>query len=154
MTKKTFTQQEIEILRSNIYTLRVSEQQIAFTYDFKVQAAKLLEQGVSFRKILIDLGYDPEILGTARMYMISKRLHKEMRSPEGIHETRGKSREQILEELAAKDLSDKKQKAAIKELQRQVLLLGQEVEFLKKISLLEEQAYYRQKNDTGKSKNN
>ena len=58
-TKKKFTPAEVEALRANPYTEKVSENQISFTLAFKEEFWRLSVEGctgnIAFRK----LGYDP-----------------------------------------------------------------------------------------------
>lgn len=140
MARKTFNSKEIEILRKNPYTRSVTENQLSFTYEFKLFVAEKIQQNVPIRRIMKDAGYDIEIIGKERMYMLSKRIRKELRSPEGIRKSRRKSREEYLAEFAARDLEEMKQKKAIRLLQEEIIMLSQEVEFLKKIASLEASA--------------
>ena len=60
---KKFNENEIEILRNNKYTYRVSENSIKFTVEFKELMFKRLNDGFSASTILEDCGYDPSIPG-------------------------------------------------------------------------------------------
>ena len=65
---KKFNENEIEILRNNKYTYRVSENSIKFTVEFKELMFKRLNDCFSASTILEDCGYDLSILGKERPY--------------------------------------------------------------------------------------
>lgn len=61
-----------------------------------------------------------------------KTFKREAKSPEGLRESKGKSKEDRIAAFAKEDLSKKQTNAAIKELQDKIVHLEQMVEFLKK----------------------
>ena len=129
MTKKIFTQEEMDIIRQNPYVISVSSSRIIYSLAFKKFAVAQAEQGLKSPEIFVKAGFDPEILGTSRMYAAIKKFKKEAASPEGLRETSSKTREQY----------DKKHtKVALRELQKKVVHLEQQLEFLKKIHFPEE----------------
>lgn len=128
-----FTQEQMESLKSNPYTACVSPRQIFFTLEFKLFALKEAQNGMKSVKIFQKAGYDPEVLGKERMYCVIKRIKKEAASEQGLHVSKGeKSRERL-----SKEMLEKKQTAAtIKAMQKKILQLEQELEFLKKTASL------------------
>lgn len=128
-----FTQEQLEILRSNPYTEWVSAQRIHYTMDFKFFALKEAQAGLSSVKIFEKAGYDPAILGKQRIYSTIKAIKREAASPEGLKPSRGAKQ---AKRFAEANLSKHKDSTAIKKLQEQIIYLEQEIEFLKKISLL------------------
>ena len=58
MSKKLFTDAEIEILLSNPYTLKVNRVMIVYTDEFKQQYKRRLLLGHVRTSIFKDLGYD------------------------------------------------------------------------------------------------
>ena len=67
MGVKKFTSKEVEALRCNPYTHRVTQCQLSFTAEFKERFLELYNEGMSPRDILISLGYDPAVLGDNRI---------------------------------------------------------------------------------------
>lgn len=134
MRSESFTQEQIEILRQNPYTEWISEKRIHFTMEFKLFALKEIQNGLTSIKIFKKAGYDPAILNKQRMYSAIKNIKREAASPEGLKPPRGTKR---AEQFAKEELSKKKNSTAIKELQERIVYLEQEIEFLKKISLLD-----------------
>ena len=88
MKWKAFTQDEMVELRSNPYTLRVTDKTIMFTLAFKEAFWDSLQAGISPVTIIRQLGYDSEILGYTRIWGISQHIRNEAESAEGLHEGR------------------------------------------------------------------
>ena len=128
-----FTQEQQEILRSNPYTEWVSAQRTHYTMEFKLFALKESQEGLSSIKIFEKAGYDPAILGKQRIYAALKNIKREAASPEGLKPSRGAKQ---AKRFAEANLSKHKDATAIKQLQEQIVILQQEIEFLKKISIL------------------
>ncbi|WP_276632981.1 HTH domain-containing protein [Phascolarctobacterium succinatutens] len=63
MAVKRFTEEEMELLRKNPYTYRVTYNMLLLTVEFKEKFWKLYLQGFSPVSIFKELGYDPNILG-------------------------------------------------------------------------------------------
>ena len=138
MTKQRFTQEEIEIIQQNPYVVSVCSTKITYSLAFKKFAIQQSNNGVKSPEIFRKAGFDPEILGKPRMYAALKYFKQEAASPEGLHEPRGKSKEEKLAAFAKDDLAKKHTKTAIRELQDKVIRLEQQIEFLKKIQSLNE----------------
>jgi hypothetical protein len=77
MSKRDFTKEEIEELRANPYTFSVSPRTIYFTVEFKRQFWKRMNSGIKPYQIVLDLGYDPEVLGIARIEGIRQIVRKQ-----------------------------------------------------------------------------
>lgn len=124
--KKTFTEEEQEILRSNPFTLQVTENQIRFTVEFKRFLLEEREKnGTKWKEIFRKAGYDPEILGPIRIERIPAKVKKEAMSSRGLHETAAKTG-------YSKENERVQTQKAIRQLQDEVLRLQQQIEFLKK----------------------
>ncbi len=76
MSKKLFTDEQINDLRNNPYTSFVSEKLIRFTPVFKDEFWKLYKKGESPSEIFRKLGYDPSVLGESRIYNFTSKLSK------------------------------------------------------------------------------
>jgi hypothetical protein len=63
MSKRRFTEEEIEILSKNENVSKCSEKSITYGKDFKVQAIKQYQEGRTSRDIFIAAGFDPCVIG-------------------------------------------------------------------------------------------
>ena len=138
MTEKKFTPEEIELIRQNKYVLSVTANKISYSLEFKQFALKEAELGTKSPDIFAKAGFDPEMLGKTRMYTALKGIKRQAKSPEGLRASSVKSREQRLAEFAQEDYSKKHTKVAIHELQKKIVHLEQQIEFLKKIQSLDD----------------
>ena len=129
MREQTFTDEEVKILGENKYTSFVSNSSIRFTLEFKEMFIERKQQGITARSIFKEAGYDADILGTSRIKNLSKRIPKEASSPCGLHEgyhTHKKHPEDA-------DYSRMLPEEAMAAMQREVVYLRQELDFIKKI---------------------
>lgn len=99
---------------------------LTYSLEFKQKTIAQAERGMKSIKIFNEAGLTDDILGKKRIYSAMKTFKREAKSPEGLRESKGKSKE---------DLSKKQTNAAIKELQDKIVHLEQMVEFLKKTQL-------------------
>lgn len=128
--KIPFTKEQQEILRNNPFTLCVNDYQIRFTVEFKKYLlAEREKNGTPWKQVFRKAGYDSEIIGETRLQGIVKNIRNEAASEKGIHETSSIRKREL-------ELEDKKTKKAIRELQEEVIQLQQQIEFLKKIQML------------------
>ncbi len=118
MSKKVFTDQEMEMLRVNQYTYAVTPRILSFTKEFKELFWKEYQDGAIPR----------QILGKKRIWGIAHVIKKQYYSPEGLHEG-------PLPKAGQASAADcKTTEEQVKQLQGEVKYLRQEIEFLKKIS--------------------
>ena len=68
---KPFTLEQIEQLRSNPYTYKVTNSKIFFTAEFKKAFYQKRQAGLTLKETILALGYDPEVLGEKRIDGIS-----------------------------------------------------------------------------------
>ena len=139
-TKKKFTTAEVEALRANPYTEKVSKEQISFTLAFKEAFWSLSMEGctgnIAFRK----LGYDPDVLGFERVHNITKRIRRAARTPEGIQGVK-KSRMRISKENFSKaELEKMSRRESEQRLQNEIVYLQQQMAFLKKLMRMPDDA--------------
>lgn len=131
-TRKKFTPEEIRHLRANPYTLKVSEETISYTLAFKEAFWALSLQGYTGMAAFRKLGYNTQVLGFERIHNTTKRIRREAKSLEGLHQgTRGGVRLQR-ETTPAGSPSDK----AVRRMQREIVCLQQQMAFLKKVMRL------------------
>ncbi len=86
MSRKVFTDQEMEMLRGNQYTYAVTPRILSFTKEFKELFWKEYQDGAIPRQILEKYGYPTDILGKERIWGIAHVIKKQYYSPEGLHE--------------------------------------------------------------------
>jgi len=135
MNRNTFTKREIQILKNNPYTYRVTESQIFYTKEFKEEFWRRYQEGESPRHIVEALGYDPDMLGTARLSGLQINIKKQANRPEGFAEGKGR-RKTLKSGLYSVDETPSDE--TIIKMQHELLYLRQEVEFLKKITSLKD----------------
>ena len=132
-TRKKFTPAEMEELRANPYTEKVTERQISFTLAFKEAFWCLSVEGCTGNMALRKLGYDPEILGFERVHNITKRIRSAARTPEGIRGAK-KSRMRISrEQFSQAELEKMSRRESERRLQNEIVYLQQQMAFLKKL---------------------
>ena len=127
-TKKLFTPEEVEILKENPYTWKVSLDRITYTQEFQRAFWELSLQGLSGTDAFRKLGYDPRILGKERVHNTTKRIRKQGNSPEPRKWMRTTKKQ-----FKAADLEKMSHKEAARRMQQEIVYLQQQVEFLKKI---------------------
>ena len=132
MSRSQFTVEQMQLLRQNPYTHSVTRTRLSFTKKFKEIFHTEYQAGESPKQILIDHGYDTEILGESRIWNISSRIQDQYKKNGEFHEGHG-PRRLVKPNTSAfnKPISEKEE---LKQLRHEVDYLKQEVEFLKKIS--------------------
>lgn len=137
MGKNYFTPEQVEQLRQNKYVKNVSEKSITYTEEFKEIFIMEYNDGKFPSQILIEMGFNPKVLGKRRIDNIVQSTKKQSLRPEGFKDTRAdnpnmgrpSTRELTQEEIIAK------QKAEIE-------LLKAKVEFLSDLKRLEREAMW------------
>ena len=124
MSKKTFTEEELERLRANPFTYAATPHLLSFTKDFKELFWNEYQKGALPRQILEQHGYPPDLLGKRRIWGIAYHIKQQYYSNAGLHEGSIKP-----------PPSPRDGASEMKRLQGEVQFLRQEVEFLKKIFL-------------------
>lgn len=127
MSNRKFTQEEMNILRANKYTYGVIPTVISFTSEFKQEFWYRLQQGKRGCDIVRELGYDPEMLGETRIQGIKQTVRSQAKS--GVF----KQGNDAVINTKRPDYSMLSDHQKIHALEREVLYLRQEIEFLKKI---------------------
>lgn len=129
--QRIYSEEEKAIILSNPYTLSVTDGGgVKFTFDFKIYVWGELQKGRKPKQIFEAAGYDYYMLGPRVALRYATKVRAEGNSETGLKDSTPK--------YARKNEFRKIQDhAAIKELQERVIYLEQEIEFLKKISILE-----------------
>ena len=132
-TKKKFSPEEVETLRANPYTERVTTEKISFTMAFKKEFWRLSVEGCTGNAAFRKLGYDPEVLGFERVHNITKRIRRAAKTPEGL-KGKAKSRMRISKEnFSSAQLEKMSRRESEQRLQNEIVYLQQQMAFLKKL---------------------
>lgn len=124
MSKAKFTPEQQQLLRNNPYTIRVTENVLSLSKEFKELFYKEYLAGSLPRDILQKYGLPPDILGERRIWGISYTIRKQFEETGEFRDVRAPG------SPLTKDSTEDK----IRQLEHQVNYLTQEVKFLKKIS--------------------
>lgn len=125
MGKKVFTNEEMEMLRSNPYTYSVTPSTLYFTKEFKELFWQEYQKGEIPRQILSKYGYPADVLGKKRIWGIAHNIKDQYYSKEGL-------REGFLKREASASNSNEITEEAVRQLQEEVRQLRQEIELMKK----------------------
>jgi hypothetical protein len=132
MASKVFTEEEMNHLRASSYVLGVRPNIVHFSAEFKEKFWSSIQMGKEPRKIVIELGIDPDILGVNRINGLKSMIRNEVRAGKGFRDW--KTYVTHFGEYADPE-------AKVKYLEQQLAYKDQEIEFLKKIvSLGKEEA--------------
>ena len=124
---KKYTQKQIKELKSNPYTLQVSDKRIFFTIEFKKIFWKKYQAGMSPRSIFKEMDYNLDYFGQKQIDSIVQRVKKEALAGEFTECYSRINRIKINE--PSSDITPQN----IKQMQNELLYLRQEVDFLKKV---------------------
>ena len=95
MAIKRFTKEEIEVLRRNPFTYKVTENVIGFTVDFKELFWTYYQDGLQPTEIFLRTGYDPSVLGEKRIGNFAHKLREAVKSGKGFDVSKGNSHGQV-----------------------------------------------------------
>lgn len=132
MSRSQFNNEQMQLLRQNPYTHKVTRTTVSFTKKFKEIFHNEYQAGESPRQILIDHGYDPEILGDSRMWGIANRIQEQFKKNGEFHE--GHCSHRLVKSNTLISSKTTSEIDELKQLRHEVDYLKQEIEFLKKIS--------------------
>ena len=111
MSKKLFSDKEIEILKNNKYVLNVSSKGITYTNEFKIQFITDSNNGMSSREIFEKANFDIDILGARRIESVGSRWRADFRKNgiSGLDDTRrNNSGRPRVKELTPKEVLKRK----------------------------------------------
>jgi len=125
---KTFTEDELKVLRSNPYVKSATSKMIRFSVAFKEEFwRRYKEEGQTPRQIIESLGLDPEVLGQKRIDGILIHLREQKNGGEEFRDVR-----RLPERRIPGDDSQLPPSKAILKMQHKVAYMEQELEFIKK----------------------
>ncbi len=131
--KKLFTPEEIKKIEMNSYVIKATPSAIYYSLEFKELALAQMKSGKKSTQIFCEAGFDVELLGRKRVYSAIDKFKEQAASPKGLTEI-GRKKDKI----ETVDLSKEKTDKAISELQDEVIHLKRQIEFLKKISMMDQ----------------
>ena len=129
-----FTPEQMKVLSANPFTYKVSAIYIHYTLEFKNLFLAHYEAGEPVKDIFAAFGYDPAILGDNRMYAFARRISKQAK--EGKVPTEDSSSVKI-QKPAKVDYNTLPAQQSVSAMQREIAYLRQQIEFLKKITELD-----------------
>ena len=135
MNRNKFTKREIQLIKNNPYTYKVTESQIFYTKEFKEEFWRRYQAGESPRAIVEALGYDPDMLGQYRINGLQINIQRQAKRPEGFTQGKGRHKGRKAELY---DVDTAPSDETIIKMQHELLYLRQEVEFLKKITSIKD----------------
>ena len=130
MKAKVFTDEEIEELLKNPYTLSATRHQIRFTLKAKEMILECDRNGMPPSRIVRELGYDANVLGFQRVKNLIRNIKVEAASKNGLHQGSAPRRKKRLTAEQIAELEENPESYA--RLKTEVIYLREEVEFLKK----------------------
>ena len=133
-TSKKFTPEQMETLAANPFTLKIDNSHISYTLEFKNLFLARYEAGDSVREIFEALGYDTKILGDNRIYCFARNLMTKVEAGELLAETPPTTKQ---EKPVKVDYNTMPAQQSVAAMQREIAYLRQQVEFLKKITELD-----------------
>jgi len=134
MSKKLFSEKEKQLLKENIYVLRVSDKSITYTDEFKTHFISEYKSGKTSRLIFKEAGFDIDIIGVKRIDCASTRWRKayQINGVLGLRDTRKENSGRPLE----RSLTDAE---IIERKDAEIAYLKAELELVKKLELNERQ---------------
>ena len=129
-----FTDEQVKELSENPFTSNVNYYQIYHTLEFQNLFLARYEKGESSVDIFESMGYDVSILGDNRVYGYAGRLRRRLESGRELIEVHGKTKAEIPQRT---DYNTLPSQQSVASMQRELRYLRQQVEFLKKITELD-----------------
>lgn len=131
---KKFTAEEIVILTANQFTYNVTASQIIYTSEFKNIFLARYEAGENAKEIFESLDYDTAVLGNSRIYDFAHRLAKQAAKCNLLS---GTSFEAAGTMPGKENYTTNLSPQSIAAMQMEIAYLRQQVDFLKKITALD-----------------
>lgn len=129
-----FTAEQIEELKANPFTSKVDYHHIWFTLEFQNIFLTRYEHGESSIDIFESMGYNVDILGKNRIYGFPRRLYSRLDRGLELTEVAGTTKVSKPKNV---DYNTMPSQQSVASMQRELTYLRQQVEFLKKITELD-----------------
>lgn len=134
--RETFTQEELNAIRNNPYVKDATAKAIHFTIAFKEEFWRLYnEECLSPKRIMRQLGFDIGVIGESRVRGIAQNVRKQANNGEAFRDVR-----KIPEKQAQISFEHQPPSKAIQKIQHKLAYLEQEMEFIKKNILADNEA--------------
>ena len=124
MANRKFNEEEMNHLRTSPYVIDVSPSIVHFNTEFKKNFWEAVLEGKKPRAIVIELGINPDILGTNRISGLKYMIKNEVKAGKGFRDLNTYSN--YVDGYMNSEVR-------IKYLEQQLAYKNQEIEFLKKI---------------------
>jgi hypothetical protein len=135
---KTFSEEELKTLRANPYVKSATTKMVRFTVAFKEEFWRLYNEECQCpTKIMQDFGFDIDVLGENRIAGILIHIREQVNSGEEFRDVR-----KVFENQVASDEALPPSKAILK-MQHKLAYLEQEMEFIKKTIIADNEARRR-----------
>lgn len=134
MDRKIFTPDELLKIRQSPYVKGATSNSIRFTVDFKEKFWDQYEKGLSPKNIMLSMGFDPDVLGSARILGIVRHIKEQLQSEKGFRDVYQRP---LIDTEPEKPLPPSK---TLLHMQHQINYMKQELEFIKKIILSDREA--------------
>lgn len=131
MANKKFNEEEMNHLRSSSYVLDVSPSIVHFSAEFKKKFWEAILSRKAPRDVIIELGIDPNILGETRINGLKGMIKNEVKAGNGFRDLNTYNK--YMDGYMTPE-------GRIKYLEQQLAYKDQEIEFLKKIVFLGQEA--------------
>ena len=122
--KNLFSDEDIKRLCQNPNVASITQTNITFTPEFKRRFYEGKKAGKSIHNILEENGIDPDILGESRIKNLSWRINRMAKREAGFSDLRSQG---------SKPSDELSEQERLLNLERKVLLLEAQIDFLKKI---------------------
>ena len=129
-----FTPEQMELLAANPFTYKVTSLRISYTLEFKNLFLVHYESGETVKDIFENMGYDVAVIGHNRIYSFAKRLIDQAEAGKIPTEQSPRVKQ---EKPANVDYNTMPAQQSVAAMQREIAYLRQQLEFLKKITELD-----------------
>lgn len=123
---REFTEDEQAALLANEYVVEVTAKFVYFSAAFKEKFYKEYQAGKKPKKIVKELGIDPDLIGQSRINGLKRHIMEDLREGKGFTEMGS-------EAAAAQSGKPLSPEAKIRRLEHELAYTKQELEFVKKI---------------------
>ena len=131
---KEYTPKQIKELEKNPYVYKATKHKLYYTAKFKEDFWIRYQAGDTPRKILLDFGFDLEMFGQKQIDSLVQHIKRQALSGNGFSEGENRTKRVSIKATRGEELSSPQ---SIERMQNELLYLRQEVEFLKKIIIVD-----------------
>lgn len=133
MSKKLFTEQELQELNKIAYVEKATQKSVKFTVEFKLHFLEEYAKGTVAKVIFEKAGINPTVLGDKRIEQCTSRWRRQGKRENGLTDGRAQNKGRPVKDGALKGTS-------IEDLNARIKYLEIENQFLKKLQEIETRA--------------